>query len=307
MRMQAGTRRTVARTCPAARLSGTGHGRGRPCAPVRQAVRRDRGRQGTGTPQAARRDRDGREPVRQTETPRRAVAALFPAIVRRTCPARSRQTIRTADRPARTVAADRERLPQTVRTCPARSQRHRRRDYPADRPAQARQAGRKPERGHGMRGERLPRLPNLSPSGGRSPRHRVQARQIGRGAPVRQTVRHRHGERLPRLPIVRRTCHRPAARLSAHLSGEIAADYPNRRPSGGRSRRDCPARARTRPARADARAGGCGVFPAIVPAHLSGRPSGGEPVRTLAAPLCAYAHLCAHKRTKGKGKGNTKQ
>ena len=31
------------------------------------------------SPQAARRDRDGREPVRQTETPRRTVAALFPA------------------------------------------------------------------------------------------------------------------------------------------------------------------------------------------------------------------------------------
>jgi hypothetical protein len=29
------------------------------------------------------------------------------------------------------------------------------------------------------------------------------------------------GERLQRLPIVRRTCHRPAARLSANLSGEI--------------------------------------------------------------------------------------
>ena len=61
----------------------------RTCPASRPAV--DRRRRRTGTPQGAAADRDGREPVRQTETPRRAVAARFRRLCPRTCP---------ADRPA---------------------------------------------------------------------------------------------------------------------------------------------------------------------------------------------------------------
>ena len=68
----------------------------------------DRGIRRTGTPQAARRDRDGREPVRRERTQGRAVAARFRRLRPRTCPA----DVRTCHRPARTVAA---RSRQTVR------------------------------------------------------------------------------------------------------------------------------------------------------------------------------------------------
>jgi hypothetical protein len=59
----------------------------------------DRGRRRKGTPQAARRDRDGRESVRHRRAQWRAVAARF----RRDCP---------ADRAARLSGTDGERLPQ---------------------------------------------------------------------------------------------------------------------------------------------------------------------------------------------------
>ena len=102
-----------------------------------------------------------------------------------------------------------------------------------------------------------------------------------------------------RLPIVRRDRGRPCASRTrrtvaadrerprtvadcpARLSGEIAADYPNRRPSGGKSPQAAhrnatggaarSGRARTRPAQADAMAGGCGAFPAIAPAPCPAR------------------------------------
>ena len=109
--------------------------------------------------------------------------------------------------------------------------------------------------------------------------------QIGRRdcphlSPFHRSPRHRHGKP-------------DAARLSGRLSGEIAADRAADRPARTVAtdrerlpivRRTCPARspqaahrnatgrggrsgrARTRPARADAMAGGCGAFPAIMPA-----------------------------------------
>ena len=128
-----------------------------------QTVRRDRRRRRTGTPQGTAADRDGREPIRHRRTQGRAVAARFRRLCPRTCPARARQTVRQIG------TAQAARLSG----------------------APVRQIGRKPERGHGMSGERLPPVtvrrrdcpadyPNRRPSGGMSGTGHRRGRPSGR-------------------------------------------------------------------------------------------------------------------------------
>ena len=138
-----------------------------------EPVRRDRHRRRTGTPQGAAADRDGREPVRHGRTQWRAVAARF----RRLCPRPVRQTVRRAMRMyayAMRMQAGTRRTVAPV-TCPAHL------------------SGR--------------------PCGTGAARSDADAARLSEPQTVRRERLRRdreRGERLPRLPIVRRTCHRPA-------------------------------------------------------------------------------------------------
>ena len=262
---------------------------------VRRTCPADRRRRRTGTPQAAWRDRDGREPVRQTETPRRAVAARF----RRDCPARlsGRPCGETVRHRGRTVAADRERgetanpcgeigngcAAECPRTCPHLSGRRANR-RPSGRSgtvapvtcpaARLRQTVREPvtvphlsgRPSEPVRRRVLGRENTTKNHGARvSPlfyrgfdnSHRKQGRKNGISEPVRHRRGRPSGGRSPqtvrreRLPIVRRTCHRPA-----RLSGETVRQTVRRQTI----RRTCPAARRDRNARE----------PVTVP-NLSGR------------------------------------
>ena len=129
-----------------ARHGTQGHATGAPC-PNPSGKPERHGTHGTGHRNAAA-DRGGREPVRQAGTPRRTLAALFPAIVsepvRRTasrpaawrtvaaCPSGSWQAVRRRDRngaPCPQLSADVRRCPQmsasasyyTYRTVPYRT------------------------------------------------------------------------------------------------------------------------------------------------------------------------------------------
>ena len=203
---------------------------GRPCAPIRTADRpaADRRRRRTGTPQAARRDRDGREPVRHGRTQWRAVAARF------------RRNVAGV---GRTVAPVGGRLP--VRFVYG--------GYIAAR------SGRKPERGRGRPCEPVT-VPN--PSGrsdaARSPRAQAARLSGGEIAADRTrrtvaTVAHLSGgaaDRDGREPVRQTETPRRAvaALFPARLSGKPSGRSPqtaHRNATGGAARSG---RARTRPA-----------------------------------------------------------
>ena len=258
------SRQTVRQTVRRERLPQIGNGCRLSGAPV--TVRRDRGRRRTGTPQGA--ARSGRARTRPARTD--AMAGGCRPVSGETV----RQTVRTCHRSA-PVRRDRNaREPvtvrrQTVRTYPNRRPSGGRSPQTAHRnatghgkpDARANPSGRLKRHGGRLRrvsgetwrawGERLRLLaggcPSVSSMAGRSRRDRTRARQIGtqagRGAPVRQTVRHRRGEiatGAARLSEpIRRDRHGHRRRgCACHLSGETVrtADRPARTVAADRER-----------------------------------------------------------------------
>ena len=161
-------------------------------------------------------------------------------------------------------------------------------------------------------GKTLTENPNRKPCGGetvRRDRGRSDAANGCNGCePIRQTVRRdRHGTGHGRG----RLSGRPSGKIGtpANLSpsgGEIAADGAQER----HRRRGKSGRGRTRPAHGNATAGGCALFPAIVPApcparrgrsdaaHLSGRLSGGLCVCMRMLCVCMRMQCKEERRKK---------
>ena len=135
-------------------------------------------------------------------------------------------------------------------------------------------------------------------------------RTASRPAQARRTLaarsrRARHERQAVRQTIrqtVRRHERRTVADCPARLSGEIAQER-HRDGTGGAARSG---RARTRPAHGNATAGGCGAFPAIVPAPCPARSPRHErqavrrAMRMYAYAMRMYAYAMQRRKKEGR-------